>query len=473
MKIYTGVLFQALGLPELPGPARRRVLIFSGLWGVVRPGDRIPGYKLRSATKVPGPRPARRPLARSAPRRVARPRAGRRHALGPLRDDVDAAPGEGRERPRIHPGGQVISHMVKATRGRVARVLLAAPAPPRTPEQALELVIAAGMRRQTYGWFARRDRGIALLLDGGRLKAPGRLRAEHRAAAPHRHARGAGARWSTARCSSPTSPASRSSLSASPNARPPGRRGARRRARRCVRRAARRGLPQRRQPAEVRRRRAAAALRRRRPRRARRAARPFGMRRRLRELGALETSARQGHAAHVAGHAQRRASTCSSSGRSHRELLVSGPAATAVVADGEAGRRRRDRRSARDRRRGCPRSGSAPRAATAGCSPPRPKGRRAAARPSCRRAPPTRRRRAVPLDARCARTSPAGQPPARAPHRHDRVPALRGHRRADRRARALEAAAERARRARRATSRPRRRARSASCSPTSTRTAAS
>ena len=36
--------------------------------------------------------------------------------------------------------------MVKATRGRVARVLLAAPTPPKTPEQALELVIGAGMR---------------------------------------------------------------------------------------------------------------------------------------------------------------------------------------------------------------------------------------------------------------------------------------------------------------------------------------
>ena len=43
------------------------------------------------------------------------------------------------------PDGKVISHMVKATRGRVARVLLEAPAPPRTPEQALELVRAAGM----------------------------------------------------------------------------------------------------------------------------------------------------------------------------------------------------------------------------------------------------------------------------------------------------------------------------------------
>src|SRR6478672_9915839 len=32
--VYTGVLFQHLRLGELPARARKRVLIFSGLWGV-------------------------------------------------------------------------------------------------------------------------------------------------------------------------------------------------------------------------------------------------------------------------------------------------------------------------------------------------------------------------------------------------------------------------------------------------------
>ena len=146
MKIYTGVLYQALGLPDLSGTARRRVLIFSGLWGVVRPGDRIPGYKLPVGEKVP----ALGPLAA--------------HWRGPLRDalpdrglvvDLRSGPYATMWTPRrakvvsvraFTAEGQVISHMVKATRGRVARVLLEAPAPPRTPEQALELVIAAGMR---------------------------------------------------------------------------------------------------------------------------------------------------------------------------------------------------------------------------------------------------------------------------------------------------------------------------------------
>ena len=102
MKVYTGVLFQALRLPDLPGPARRRVLIFSGLWGVVRPGDRIPGYKLPGRRRSSRSRPARRPLARPVARRAPRPGARRRPALGPLRDDVVTAPGDGRDRPRVH-----------------------------------------------------------------------------------------------------------------------------------------------------------------------------------------------------------------------------------------------------------------------------------------------------------------------------------------------------------------------------------
>jgi cytoplasmic iron level regulating protein YaaA (DUF328/UPF0246 family) len=145
MRVYTGVLFQALRLAELPGPARRRVLIFSGLWGVVRPGDRIPGYKLPVGTGVPGLGPLaahwRSPLRDALPDRglVVDLRSGPYAAMwSPRKAKVVTVRA-------FTPGGKVISHMVKATRGRVARVLLEAPVPPRTPEQALELVRAAGM----------------------------------------------------------------------------------------------------------------------------------------------------------------------------------------------------------------------------------------------------------------------------------------------------------------------------------------
>ncbi len=55
---YTGVLYDALGIDSLSARDRKRlnkqVLIFSGLWGVVRPDDMIPDYKLKmGATLAP------------------------------------------------------------------------------------------------------------------------------------------------------------------------------------------------------------------------------------------------------------------------------------------------------------------------------------------------------------------------------------------------------------------------------------
>ena len=55
---YTGVLYDALDVASLSVRDRKRlnkqVLIFSGLWGVVRPDDMIPDYKLKmGATLAP------------------------------------------------------------------------------------------------------------------------------------------------------------------------------------------------------------------------------------------------------------------------------------------------------------------------------------------------------------------------------------------------------------------------------------
>lgn len=55
---YTGVLYDALDHATLPAASKRRagrqIVIFSGLWGLVTPGDRLPDYKLKmGATLAP------------------------------------------------------------------------------------------------------------------------------------------------------------------------------------------------------------------------------------------------------------------------------------------------------------------------------------------------------------------------------------------------------------------------------------
>lgn len=54
---YTGVLYDALDYGGCPSPVRRRldrqVLIFTGLWGAVRPRDPVPDYKLKMGARLP------------------------------------------------------------------------------------------------------------------------------------------------------------------------------------------------------------------------------------------------------------------------------------------------------------------------------------------------------------------------------------------------------------------------------------
>lgn len=56
--VYSGVLYDALGLDDLPRGASRRatasLLIFSALFGVLRTTDRIPAYRLSGGVDLPG-----------------------------------------------------------------------------------------------------------------------------------------------------------------------------------------------------------------------------------------------------------------------------------------------------------------------------------------------------------------------------------------------------------------------------------
>lgn len=148
-ELYTGVLFGRLELPKLPAKARRRVLIASALWGVVRPDDRIPYYKFPPKTRLEGigaPNAFWRPaLAAALPDRegelVVDMRSGAYAAAWkPQRATLLAVRAFSEE------GGQrrAVSHMAKAVRGDVARALLEAKKAPADPEGAAAIAEAAG-----------------------------------------------------------------------------------------------------------------------------------------------------------------------------------------------------------------------------------------------------------------------------------------------------------------------------------------
>ena len=155
-KIYTGVLYDRLGLPELPAAARKRVLIASALWGVVRPGDRIPYYRFSAKARLPkiGPPAAfwRPALAEAMPDRegelIVDMRSGAYAAAWkPRRSSLLAVRAFS-----ISSGKRVpVSHMAKAVRGDVARALLLAKRAPGTPEAAAEVAAAAGFEVELNG----------------------------------------------------------------------------------------------------------------------------------------------------------------------------------------------------------------------------------------------------------------------------------------------------------------------------------
>ena len=152
--LYTGVLYDALDLGSLDAPARRRagrrLVVVSALFGALRPGDRVPSYRLSMDVDLPGVGPLA-PAWRE-PLDGVLPGAAGRGLVVDLRSSTYQAAwrpaGELAERTvavhvvRDGPGGRTaVSHMAKHARGLVARHLLATGADPATPE---DLVAALG-----------------------------------------------------------------------------------------------------------------------------------------------------------------------------------------------------------------------------------------------------------------------------------------------------------------------------------------
>ena len=158
-RIYTGVLYDALDPGSLSPAARRRaasrVAVTSALFGLVRPGDRIPPYRLSGDATLPG---------------LGSVAGAWRAVLGPT---VEEAVGDGLLvdlrsttyaafwRPQASPtlqvatvrvlhetGGkrQVVSHFNKATKGRMVRALLEDGANPRSPAGLADLLRDLGWK---------------------------------------------------------------------------------------------------------------------------------------------------------------------------------------------------------------------------------------------------------------------------------------------------------------------------------------
>jgi cytoplasmic iron level regulating protein YaaA (DUF328/UPF0246 family) len=141
--VYTGVLYEHLGPFEADN-----VLIASALWGFVRAGDRIPAYRLSMGATLPRiPNLAalwRDPLRKAMPDEgliVDMRSGGYVNAWKPKRATVLSV--------RAFHDGRTVSHMVKATRGDVARILLGHS--PETPDEVADIVRAAGLDIELNG----------------------------------------------------------------------------------------------------------------------------------------------------------------------------------------------------------------------------------------------------------------------------------------------------------------------------------
>ncbi len=150
--VYSGVLYGAAGLADLPGAARaraaRHVRIVSALWGIVGPEDAIPAYRLSMGVDLPGLGPLARawraPLTpvleaaadggvvvdcRSAGYVAAwRPSRGADWVAVRVLRELDGA-------------RTVVSHHAKHARGVLTRHLLTRDAP--VPTDADELLVAS------------------------------------------------------------------------------------------------------------------------------------------------------------------------------------------------------------------------------------------------------------------------------------------------------------------------------------------
>jgi len=162
-RVYSGVLHDARGFAALSPAARRRaatrVAVVSSLFGLVRPTDRIPAYRLSGDTTLPGLGPvaaAWRPVLGDVVEQTLgrgllvdlrsttyaafwRPPAALADRVATVRVLQEAAGAR-----------TVVSHFNKATKGRLVRALLEDGRAPRTPAALADVL-------RDLGWKVEED----------------------------------------------------------------------------------------------------------------------------------------------------------------------------------------------------------------------------------------------------------------------------------------------------------------------------
>jgi hypothetical protein len=170
-EVYTGVLFSALDLPSLAPDVRARadgtIAVASALFGLVRPSDLIPAYRLSGTVSLPrlGPVAGRwrpvlpRVLAETAgDGLVVDLRSGTYVALG--KPPAELADRTATLRVLHDRDGKrsVVSHFNKATKGRIVRDLLTSGSDPTSVDE-LETAL------RDLGWTTeRRDTALDIVV---------------------------------------------------------------------------------------------------------------------------------------------------------------------------------------------------------------------------------------------------------------------------------------------------------------------
>jgi cytoplasmic iron level regulating protein YaaA (DUF328/UPF0246 family) len=161
--IYTGVLFSALDLPSLDAASRARadesLAIASALFGLLRPGDLIPAYRLSGNVSLPRLGTVagrwRTPLPRvmrelTGDGLLIDLRSGTYTALGKPPVDLASRTVTMRVLHERQGTRKVVSHFNKATKGRIVRGLLESGADPDSVGSLHDVLT-------DLGWQVERD----------------------------------------------------------------------------------------------------------------------------------------------------------------------------------------------------------------------------------------------------------------------------------------------------------------------------